>query len=183
MHEICVVWVVESLVIDHGNIVVDDQVDFRHIDSSCQNIGGNQCGEDALTELIDNRIALSVFESSNQNFSLDPLRKQLFLELCCTFLLVDKDHRHGSLQIGVQLCDEVNFLSFLLEQLEILNAFQLERFFGNVKGLESSHKLRCFAHNVIIVSRRVQTVLRVLIDFLKVLLEHFEAVMIRVLDE
>ena len=123
MHEVGVVRVVIALVIDHRDVVIDDQVDFRHVDSPCQHIGGDERGEDSLTEVVNDSVTLSILKTSYEYLGSDVLRVQLCLELRRVVLFVDKHHRHGSFQVSVQLGYEVNLFCLFHQQFEILYAF------------------------------------------------------------
>ena len=95
VHEICVIRVVETFIVYHRNVVINNEINFRYIDSSRQYICRYERCEYILTKVINDLITLVVLQSANQDFCFDTLRQKLLLKLSRTVLSVDEYHCHG----------------------------------------------------------------------------------------
>ena len=95
VHEICVIRVVETFIVNHRNVVINHEINFRYIDSSRQYICRYERGKYILTKVINDLITLVVLQSANQDFCFNTLRQELLLKLSRTVLSVDEYHCHG----------------------------------------------------------------------------------------
>ena len=83
VHEVSIVWVVETALLDHGHIVIDHDIDLRHIYTSGKDIGGDQCRVHSLSEVINQFISFRDLHATHQDFGFNSLHLKPALQLHC----------------------------------------------------------------------------------------------------
>ena len=121
MEEVLVVRVRKAALHFSGNVVVHDEIDLGHIDSSRQHISRDQRREEALSEVIDDDISFFRLKTADKDLRLDVARLKSLLQLLCCVLSINENHCHGALQSRVKSDDEVNFLGLSHLHLVVLN--------------------------------------------------------------
>ena len=97
MEEVLVVGVIKPTILLRGHVVVHDEINFRHVDAPCEDIGRDECCKEALPEIINDLVTIGDFETTNDDFGLNVAGLQSLLQLLGRILSIDKDHCHGAL--------------------------------------------------------------------------------------
>ena len=137
-----------------------------------------------MAEPIDNRVSLACLKPANQDFRLNVASFKTPLEFLGGVLSVDEDHCHGAFKPRVQTHHEVNLLSFCRHlHFQVLHTLQLLGLFLNWEVLEVADNTTGELDDLVRVGGRVEAVLWRHIQLCQMLLEHEEALVVRLLDK
>lgn len=108
-----------------GEIVVDDQVDLLDIDTSSQQIGGDQNSWWSWSEFLHDVNSFGHFHLSSNFRDNKLVLSQFISQLVDSFLSVGENHTLGDDHVLVKLDQSSEFLAVLLHwNVELLNTVQ-----------------------------------------------------------
>lgn len=117
----------EAAVARLRDVVIDDNIDGGHIDSPGEDIGRDERREGALSEVVDDVVALMVPHVSDQDAGgLPELVGEEVLQEGRGALRVDEDHGLRGLDFGIEAVEECTFLLLVGHHLELLHVLQLD---------------------------------------------------------
>ena len=153
MQEILVVRVHKSALANHGHIIVNDQVDFGHVDTPGQHVCRNQGGKKSLSEAIDDLISFSCFEATNENLGLDVAVLKALLKSLSGVLTIHKNHGHGALKLSVKTYAKFDFLVLVHLHLVVAHTLELLSFLLDEERFEVTNNASRKLNHCIVVRR------------------------------
>ena len=151
MQKVLVVRVEEAVRACRWNVVINHEVDFRHIYSTSKYISRDERREGAQSKAVNDRVSVCRFEPSDQDLRFDTTRFELILKLCGRVLSIYKDHSHGTVKLGVKPHDKVKFLLCSHLHFVIFHTLQLLSFLHDREVLELADKAPSLLNNCISV--------------------------------
>ena len=109
-----------------GHIVVDHELGLWHIDTPCDDVGGDQHIDVTVAEALDGCISLLVRHLGEHDVRLKTLLAQNLVDCVCEVLGVDEDVSLSHLTGLEDLLDEIELLTLLALVLKLLDVVQLK---------------------------------------------------------
>ena len=123
-----VIWVFEAKLLDEWHLVIDDQIDFRDINSSRQHVRADQTGNVSFSKLIDDLVSNFRVCLANQLLCFYTHFAHLVLKVGCIHFLLNKNHGLVAVQLSVDIVHKLRLVLLVYNQTELLNTFKLESF-------------------------------------------------------
>ena len=105
-----VIRVFEAKLLDERHLVIDDKIDFRHIDSSRQHVSADQTGDVGFSELIDDLVSHFGVRLADQLLRFYAHLAHLVLEVGGIHLLLNEDHGLVAVQLSVNIVHELRLV-------------------------------------------------------------------------
>ena len=110
MEVVGVIRVFEAKLLDEWHLVIDDQIDFRHINSSRQHVGADQTGDVSFSELIDDLVSHFGVCLADQLFCFYTHFAHLVLEVGGIYFFLNEDHSLVAVQLSVNIVHKLGLV-------------------------------------------------------------------------
>jgi len=106
---------VDVVLLLDGQLVVDDESDLLDIDTSGEQVCGDEHADGTLSELLHHNVSLDLVHLTVHDADDEVLFGHALFELLNTFLSVAVDEGLVDVQVGVEVQKDLNFPLFLLD--------------------------------------------------------------------